>query len=95
MKAELTRHNATLKVVIDSNVWISAVLSQHGAPAQFVRKALGHGLPVFSNDTFAELEARLWRPKFDRYLTLEHRQRLLHDMAALAIGWTFRLILRH
>lgn len=80
----MTRHSATLNVVIDSNVWISAVLSQHGAPAQFVRQALANGLPVFSNDTFAELESRLWRPKFDRYLTLEHRQRLLHDMAALA-----------
>lgn len=84
MKAELTQQSATVKVVIDSNVWISALLNQHGAPAQFVKQALGKGLPVFSNDTFTELESRLWRPKFDRYLTLEQRQRLLHDMAAIA-----------
>lgn len=72
------------KVVIDSNVWISAALSQRGAPARLVRQVLGNGLPVFSNGTFAELESRLWRPKFDRYLSLEQRQRLLHDMAAIA-----------
>ncbi|NOS73299.1 MAG: putative toxin-antitoxin system toxin component, PIN family [Methyloglobulus sp.] len=84
MKAELTQQSATVKVVIDSNVWISALLNQHGAPAQFVKQALGKGLPVFSNDTFAELESRLWRPKFDRYLSMEQRQRLLHDIDAIA-----------
>ncbi len=72
------------KTVIDSNVWISAALSQRGAPAHCVRQVLGNGLVVFSKDTFAELESRLWRPKFDRYLSMEQRQRLLHDMAALA-----------
>lgn len=72
------------KVVIDSNVWISAALSQHGAPARCVRYVLNYGSPVFSKDTFAELESRLWRPKFDRYLSREQRQRLLYDIAALA-----------
>ena len=45
---------------------------------------LEHGLPVFSSDTFAELETRLWLPKFDRYLSLELRRQILHDLNAAA-----------
>jgi len=45
---------------------------------------LEHILPVVSPTTFAELETRLWKPKFDRYLSMEHRQRILHDLNAAA-----------
>jgi len=71
--------------VIDSNVWISAWLSAKGAPAEVVRRALSHAEIVFSVASFAELESRIARPKFDRYLTLERRHGLLHDLAAIAI----------
>lgn len=81
MRAE-TCTGTTLRVVIDTNVWISGALSREGAPAQLVRHVLQYGLPVFSPSTFAELEARLWKPKFDRYLSMELRQRLLHDLNA-------------
>ncbi len=83
MKAE-SSGNTALGVVIDTNVWISAALSQQGAPARLVRHVLEHGRPVFSSATFAELEARFWRPKFDRYLSMELRQRILHDLNAAA-----------
>lgn len=72
---------ATL-VVIDSNVWISAALSSSGAPAQVVARVLARGMPVFSPETFAELESRLWKPKFDRYLSMDVRRRILHDANA-------------
>lgn len=72
------------RVVIDTNVWISAALSQQGAPARLVRHVLVHAIPVFSSATFAELEARLWSPKFDRYVSIELRQRILHDLNAAA-----------
>jgi len=39
---------------------------------------------VFSRGTFEELETRLWRPKFDRYLDMDRRRLLLHDFAAAA-----------
>lgn len=78
MKAE------SLRVVIDSNVWISAALSLDGAPAKLVRRVLEQGVVVFSPATFAELETRLWKPKFDRYLSMELRRRLLHDIDAAA-----------
>ena len=73
-----------VRVVIDTNIWISAALSRDGAPARLVRQVLEHGLPVFSSGTFAELETRLWLPKFDRYLSLELRRQILHDLDAAA-----------
>lgn len=73
-----------LKLVIDTNVLISAALSAQGAPAQLLRRVLQDHRLVFSQATFEELHTRLYRPKFDRYLTLELRQRLLHDFNACA-----------
>jgi uncharacterized protein len=75
-----------MRVVIDTNVWISAALIRDGIPARLVGAVLQHHLPVFSAATFAELEARLWKPKFDRYLSLELRRRILHDLNA-AVLW--------
>ena len=72
------------KVVVDTNIWISAALSPNGAPAQLVRRVLADGLPVFSSATFAELEVRLWRPKFDRYLSMESRRHILSDLRSAA-----------
>ncbi len=71
-------------MVVDTNVWISAALSTTGAPAQVVQKVLANGIPVFSDATFAELEQRLWKPKFDRYLSLETRRAILRDAKAVA-----------
>jgi putative PIN family toxin of toxin-antitoxin system len=84
MKAESSAGAPILRAVIDTNVWISAALSRAGAPARVVQQVLAHGRPVFSPATFAELEKRLWLPKFDRYLSLELRRRILHDIDAAA-----------
>lgn len=78
------RAESAWRVVIDTNVWISAFLVKTGAPAELVRLVLAHGEPVFSAATLAELDARLWRPKFDRYLDMDERQRLLRDLNSLA-----------
>ncbi len=72
------------RVVIDTNVWISAALAPGGPPALVVRRVLADGQPVMCAETFSELSSRLWRPKFDRYLSLEARQAILHDLAAVA-----------
>lgn len=73
---------ADRRAVVDTNVLISAALSAGSAPAQVLRHLLVHGRLVFCEETFAELETRLWRPKFDRYLSLERRRQLLHDLRA-------------
>ncbi len=70
------------RVVVDTNVLISAALSAATPPARLVRHVLLHGRLLFCDATFAELHTRLWRPKFDRYLSIEDRKQLLHDFGA-------------
>lgn len=80
MKAE-----HSLRVVIDTNVWISAALAPDGTPARLVHRVLAHGVPVLTATTFEELRSRLYKPKFDRYIRLEQRQALLRDLQACAL----------
>ena len=47
---------------------------------------LAHERLVFSEATYAELATRLHRPKFDRYITLDARQSILHDLRAV-VDW--------
>lgn len=72
------------RAVIDTNVLISAALSSSTPPALVAHHLLERGRLLFSRETFGELETRLWRPKFDRYLTIEFRRALLHDFNAAA-----------
>ena len=73
------------RVVIDTNVLVSAALSSASPPARCVRHVLLNGRLLFSDATFAELQTRLWRPKFDRYLSIEDRKSLLHDFGAAGV----------
>lgn len=84
MRVEDAPAGSPQRVVVDANVWISAALSPSGAPARLARCVLTRGIPVFSESTFAELEQRLWKPKFDRYLSVDLRRRILHDLNAAA-----------
>lgn len=84
MKAEGHGGASKVRVVIDTHIWISAALSRSGAPARLVHRVLAGTLPVFSPETFTELETRLWRPKFDPYISIEMRRLLLHDLNATA-----------
>lgn len=72
------------RFVVDTNVLISAALAGDSVPSQWVNHVLRHGRLVFSDTTFNELETRLWRPKFDRYVTSEDRKKLLRDLQATA-----------
>jgi len=83
------------RVVVDTHVLISAALLGKSVPARAVQLALQHGRVVFSEDTFAELETRLWRAKFDRYLTLEARKSLLHDWRAVSDWVSPEITTRH
>jgi len=70
--------------VLDTNVLISAALSSQGAPHALVQHILKNGCLVFSSTTFEELRSRIYRPKFDVYLSLEMREALLHDFQSIA-----------
>ena len=73
------------RFVIDTNLLISAALLGGSVPAQVLSQVLRHGRLVFSDATYAELETRLWRPQFDRYVTTEDRKSLLRDLQAMAV----------
>ena len=71
-------------VVIDTNVLISAALSPNGTPAKIVRYFVAHSKLVFSEETYEEFYSRLWRPKFDRYISREMRKSILLDFSNIA-----------
>ena len=75
----------SLKLVIDTNILINDAKSAQGAPAKLVRLALAQHRLVFSQATLSELRTRIYRPKFDCYISLESRESLLHDFNASAL----------
>ena len=80
------------RVVVDTNVLISAALLTDSVPARLLRHLLRQGRLLFSPATFDELRTRLWRPKFDRYVTIEDRKLFLHDLQGVA-DWLDPLVL--
>ena len=75
----------TERVVLDTNVVISAALQPHGPPRAVVdaMRATGTVL-LFSDETFAELRTRLLHSKFDRYVSRTGRLVLLAQLEAVA-----------
>jgi putative PIN family toxin of toxin-antitoxin system len=66
----LQRFGASVRVVLDTNIFVSGLLSAAGPPARILQAVLQRRLiPVMSPDTFAELEAVLRRPKLQRAFT--------------------------
>ena len=61
------------RCVADTSVLISALLSAEGTSNQTVHAILRHGVLLFSEAAFEELELSLHREKFDSYLRSEDR----------------------
>lgn len=73
------------RVVLDSNVLISALLSPVGAPRRVLdRLAHAYATLLFSDSTFAELAQRIARPKFDRYRSAEQMSAYLDWLIELS-----------
>lgn len=73
------------RVVVDTNVLISALLLPAGKPGQVMTKLADSGaILLLSRVTFMELASRLARPKFDRYRTVAEMNRYLDWLADLA-----------
>ena len=73
------------RVVLDTNVLISAALSPRGSPrgvVAAVREA--RGVLLFSEQTFDELRSRFHRPKFDRYVGWQGRAVYLAQLQAVS-----------
>lgn len=65
-------------IVIDTNVFISAALSPKGKAYQAVEKAINNFIIVQSEETYQELTERIYKSKFDKYISDENRQRFLN-----------------
>lgn len=84
MKVERTLPACYAQVVVDTNVLISAALSPDGAPARLLKRLDKESRLVFAPATFTELETRLWKPKFDSWLSIEERQQYLRIYSSIA-----------
>ncbi|NJL58128.1 putative toxin-antitoxin system toxin component, PIN family [bacterium] len=74
-----------MRAVFDTNVLISAALFKQSVPRQALDKALREGVVLISDETQAELEEVLSRPKFDKYLTSTERLQFLTLFIEVAV----------
>jgi len=73
------------RVVLDTNVLISAALTRTGPPRRVVDLVRAdNGVLLFSDETFAELRHRILGSKFDRYLGRDSRAAFVGLLAAVA-----------
>jgi putative PIN family toxin of toxin-antitoxin system len=73
------------RLVLDTNVVISTVLSPLGKPYACLRWALDNATFIVSRELLEELETRLARPKFDKYLDASKRRAVVADLALSAV----------
>ena len=71
------------RLVIDTNVFISGLLSSTSHPARVVERAIEHGQLLGSTETLRELIETLLLPKFDRYVSRQRREALLDRLAPI------------
>lgn len=64
-------------IVIDNNVLISAVLSSKGTAYQAFAKVIQTCSLVQTIETYQEIKSRIYKPKFDKYISDERRQQFL------------------
>jgi uncharacterized protein len=57
-----------IRVVLDTNIIISAALSKNSTPDKVVNYAIDNAILLISNDTFNELQEKLLGNKFDKYV---------------------------
>ncbi len=73
------------RVVFDANVLVSALLLAQSVPRRAFYRALSAGRILISDATLLELQSVLARPKFDRYITSEHRKEFLSAIVRDAV----------
>ena len=73
------------RVVLDSNVLISAALRREGPPRTVVNTVRSeNGILLFSDETFDELRSRFFSSKFDRYVSRQDRAVFLAQLEAVS-----------
>ncbi len=67
-------------IVIDTNIFISAALSPNGTAYQAFAKAVQRFTIVQSNETYQEIADRIYKTKFDKYISNERRAEFLNTI---------------
>ena len=67
------------RIVLDSNVILSAALFRQSTPRQALDKASVSGQILISNQILGELQDVFSRPKFDKYSSKQVRNEFLND----------------
>jgi uncharacterized protein len=73
------------RVVLDTNVFISALLSSSGKPFASLSWALDNATILASRELISELATRLARPKFAKYVSEERRNAFISEIALLSV----------
>jgi putative PIN family toxin of toxin-antitoxin system len=73
-----------VRVVIDTNVLVSAAILPGSVPRRAVDTVLDNHRLLASRASLAEVTEVLFRPRFDKYLSTELRQAFLEALAAAA-----------
>lgn len=73
-----------MRVVADTNVWVSRLLLSGSAAARALDKALGSSEVMVSEILVAELANVLSRSKFDRYVSVQDREEFLRRVLQVA-----------
>jgi putative PIN family toxin of toxin-antitoxin system len=84
----------TRRVILDTNVLISRLLLVDSRASRAVRRLMDRSQPLASEDTLGELADTLSRPKFDRYVSREDRQRFFELFARVAEWVTITTTIR-
>lgn len=66
-----------LRVVFDTNVLVIATLMPRSVPRRAVNTASQCGVVLFSEESLAEFDEVICRPKFDRYVRESNRKEFL------------------
>jgi putative PIN family toxin of toxin-antitoxin system len=72
------------RIVIDTNVLVSAFLNPQGVPARVSKETRVHSEWAFTQSTLSELLTVILRSKFDRYASLDQRRNFVLAAADLS-----------
>jgi putative PIN family toxin of toxin-antitoxin system len=75
---------ATSRLVVDTNVFVSAIILPLSVPRRAVDQALDRSVLLFSEATMSELTDVLFRQKLDSYVSREESQLFLRRLASAA-----------
>ncbi len=74
-----------MKVVLDTNLLISAVLIKNSIPDKALRKAQNNCTILCSKTILGEYTEKLLLPKFNKYASVEKRINMLNDVEKEAL----------